>query len=172
MTGQNGVGAAQNGIAAAQDIAAGCYGDALDHAAQASINTAGFIAGASSFAKPKTVEVPSVAPNSTNLGNLVHYDELNGSTGQRLPTALQNQFSDTEFYFARRGQTGPDVEVLGGTHPSAYPGSNWNPLNDFGDFKPDTPSGARRFLSELRNGKLPENTQWLPYDPITGEPNW
>jgi hypothetical protein len=110
--------------------------------------------------------------SSTDLGNQVHYDELNGSTGQELPTKLSECYPDTEFEFAGRGERGPDVTVTGGTHPSEYPGSTWDPDNDFGDFKPDTSSGAKTFDSDIGSGKLPPNTEFLPYDPETGEPNF
>ena len=50
-----------------------------------------------------------------------------------------------------------------------YPNSTWNKGNDFGDFKPATPGGKRTFGSDVRKGKLPANTQPLPYDPATGK---
>ena len=109
---------------------------------------------------------------SLDTGNYVHYDQLNGSSGEQLPSALQNQYPDTEFYFPGRGETGPDATVLGGTHPSEYPGSTWDPGNAYGDFKPGNDSGLQRFNEEVQSGKLPPNTQYLPYNPATGEPEW
>ena len=111
----------------------------------------------------------SKTAKATNMGNKVHYDELNGGTGQQLPTALQNEFPETEFNFTRRGAAGADVEVTGGTHPSEYPGSTWSPENDFADFKPNTESGAKTFEKDIIKGKLPVNTEPLPYNPQTGK---
>jgi len=118
---------------------------------------------------------PSVGNNSanrTNMGNRVHYDELNGARGRELPTATVNDFPETDFRFARRGASGPDVEVVGGKHPSQYPNSSWDPANNFGDFKPNTFRGAKAFEREINKGKLPPNTEPLPYDPQTGRKAW
>ncbi len=104
----------------------------------------------------------------TSQGNRLHYDRLSGGQGEGLPTDLQRRFPNTEFRFARRGQRGADALVVGGQHPSEYPGSTWPPTAMRGDFKPDTTSGHRRFRSEVRNGKLPEDTVMLPYDPSSG----
>jgi hypothetical protein len=107
--------------------------------------------------------------NAANIGNKVHYDQLNGSTGQQLPTQLAQKYPNTQFRFLKRGQAGADVEVTGGTHPSEYPGSTWVPGNKYGDFKPNTPSGKTNFNREVKSGKLPKNTQKLSYDPTTGK---
>ncbi len=96
------------------------------------------------------------------------YDELNGATGQTGPSQLSAMFPDTEFAFARRGQSGPDVTVTGGTHPSEYPNSIWSSESNFGDFKPNTESGARTFRRDISSGKLPKDTIMIPYDPSTG----
>ncbi len=109
---------------------------------------------------------------AVNRGNQVHYDQLNGATGQQLPSALKQKYPDTEFDFKRRGQPGPDATVKGGTHPSQYPGSSWNPGNNFGDFKPDTQSGGSKFRGEIKSGKLPRNTEMLPYNPQNGKPSF
>jgi hypothetical protein len=61
-----------------------------------------------------------------------------------------------------------EVEVVGGTHPSLYPGSTWNPNNNFGDFKPASASGTSKFNTEINSGKLPQNTQLLQYNTATG----
>jgi len=107
---------------------------------------------AAAFAAGLTPEAPEAAPGdplrAANMGNKVHYDRLNGGEGDQLPSKLQTQYPDTEFRFARRGQSGPDVEVVGGTHPSDYPGSSWAPGNDFGDFKPGTANGSKTFARE------------------------
>jgi hypothetical protein len=103
-----------------------------------------------------------------NMGNAVHYDKLNGGQGTQLPTYLQKMFPNTEFDFTRRGQKGADVKVTGGTHPSQYSGSFWNPKNNSGDFKPDTPSGTRRFNRQFPGGGV----ERLPYDPNTGKPKF
>jgi RHS repeat-associated protein len=107
--------------------------------------------------------------SALRMGNKVHYDEMNGGTGQELPTAIARRYPLTQFRFARRGQKGADVEYIGGLHPSAYEGSSWEPGNDFGDFKPATPNGIKTFNKEVKSGKLPQNTQRLLYDPITGD---
>jgi hypothetical protein len=109
---------------------------------------------------------------AANTGNRVHYDSLNGAKGQELPSALQQKYPDTEFRFTRRGQAGADVEVVGGRHPSDYPGSTWQKGKNHADFKPDTTNGRSKFGREIRNGKLPKDTQFLPYDPTTGNPNF
>lgn len=77
-------------------------------------------------------------------------------------------FPQTSFNFTRRGQKGGDVEVIGGKHPSQYPNSFWNPNNKFGDFKPNTPSGIRRFNKQFPGGGV----QQLPYNPNTGKPDF
>jgi hypothetical protein len=96
---------------------------------------------------------------------------LNGSIGTRLPTELTERYPATIFRFARRGEAGADVQVVGGLHPSSYPGSTWEPGNMFGDFKPNTPSGVRTFRYDVKKGKLPDQTQLIPYDPKTGKLN-
>jgi hypothetical protein len=107
---------------------------------------------------------------AADLGNRVHYDQLNGgpSGSVGLPTELQALYPNTQFRFTVRGAKGADVEVVGGMHPSQYPNSTWSPNNNFGDFKPGTPSGNVNFRREIKNGKLPANTQQLKYDPSTG----
>ena len=108
---------------------------------------------------------------AADLGNRVHYDQLNGGAAGsvELPSALQARYPNTQFRFARRGEQGPGVEVVGGAHPSQYPNSTWDPANNFGDFKPGTTSGTRTFNQDVRKGKLPTNTQNLTYDPTTGK---
>ena len=94
---------------------------------------------------------------------------LNGGNGQGLPTELSNKYPTTVFKFARRGAKGADVEVIGGDHPSLYPGSTWSYRNNYGDFKPSSISGVRRFLREIKKGKLPSNTEIIEYDTKTGK---
>jgi hypothetical protein len=112
---------------------------------------------------------PTSGNNSfAQRGNDFHYDLQNGGPGQ-----LQQMYPQTEFRFTPRGASGPDVEVVGGVHPSAYPGSTWYPGSDFGDFKPDNPAyQPGKFLREIRSGKLPPGTVPIWYDPalfiITG----
>jgi RHS repeat-associated protein len=110
---------------------------------------------------------PSVRA-AADLGNKVHYDQLNGGTGVGLPTELSQRYPKTKFEFAGRGQKGPDVKVKGGVHPSAYPGSTWAKGNNFADFKPDSPSGISSFLRQIRKGKVPKNTEILFYDSKAG----
>jgi len=73
---------------------------------------------------------------------------------------------DTGFEFTGRGAKGAHVKYVSGEHPSQYPGSTWDPANDYGDFKTikDT-----KFNREINSGKLPQNTQKLTYDPATGK---
>lgn len=106
---------------------------------------------------------------ATDFGNKVHYDSKNGGTGEGLPTELENKYPETQFRFLRRGQKGADVEVVGGKNPWEYEGSNWKPGNKYGDFKPGNKSGDYKFNSEIKNEKLPANTQKLSYDPVTGK---
>ena len=103
-------------------------------------------------------------PSAVDIGNEFHYDLLNGGQGYSGPTQLSDRYPETEFGFAPRGAAGPDVEYLGGAHPSSYPDSNWPESFNYGDFKPDTPSGARTFYQDLNSGKLPMDTVPLPYD--------
>ncbi len=107
---------------------------------------------------------------AVDMGNRVHYDQLNGGPAGSvgLPTELSARFPNTQFRFTPRGARGADVEVVGGTHPSQYPGSTWAPGNRFGDFKPGTVSGGKTFRSDIRKNKLPANTQQLNYNPTTG----
>ena len=106
---------------------------------------------------------------AANLGNSLHYDQLNGGAGEGLPTELSKKYPKTDFIFKRRGEKGVDVEIDGGKHPSTYPGSTWNPNNKFGDFKPATPSGIYNFYYKIKIGKFPKNTEKLLYDPQTGK---
>jgi YD repeat-containing protein len=121
-----------------------------------------------SILTPRGMRNPKVAA-SVNLGNQLHYDQLNGGTGQGLPTQLSNLYPNTEFSFLPRGAKGADVEFISGPHPSTYPHSTWLPGNNFGDFKPFTPSSTYNFNSKIKNGKLPVNTQLLPYFPLSGK---
>ncbi len=108
---------------------------------------------------------PSTQP--IDVGNAVHYDQLNGGVSAGGPTQLQQRYPSTQFQFARRGQAGVDVTYVRGTHPSAYPNSNWPAEFNYGDFKPNTLSGAKTFYRELSSGKFPIDTIPLPYDPQT-----
>jgi hypothetical protein len=46
---------------------------------------------------------------NTAAGNDFHYDRLNGASGRRGPSQLQNRYPQTEFAFARRGQKQAEV---------------------------------------------------------------
>jgi|GEM_PF-4525774 len=118
--------------------------------------------------KPKGAANPN-ARAAIDLGNRVHYDQLNGGAGVGLPTELSLKYPNTTFRFSSRGASGVDVTYTGGIHPSDYPGSTWIPGNNFGDFKPATPGGTRSFNNDINSGKFPKNTQKLNYDPITGK---
>lgn len=98
-------------------------------------------------------------------GNLFHYDELNGSTGNYGPSQLSSLFPETDFYFTRRGEAGVDVQVIeGALHPSDYPGSLWPSEFNYADFKPYTKSGIKTFLNSIVSGKFQQNTFPLYYD--------
>jgi RHS repeat-associated protein len=121
-------------------------------------------------AVPRGMNNPTIR-QSVNTGNKVHYDQANGGTGVGGPTQMQNQYPQTRFIFAPRGQAGPDVRVAPGqsnVHPSTYPGSTWPKGFNYADFKPNTPSGARTFYKDLNSCKLPTDTIPVPYDPKTG----
>jgi RHS repeat-associated protein len=100
----------------------------------------------------------SKEPDRLAKGNRFHYEENMG------PDQLEEMYPDTEFGFKKRGEKGADVEVIGGRHPSEYPDSTWEAENHYGDFKPNTKSSERNFDREINKGKLPPNTQPLPYD--------
>jgi RHS repeat-associated protein len=112
----------------------------------------------------------STVRTAVELGNKVHYDRLNGGPAGSigLPSELSARFPNTQFRFTSRGAKGADVEVVGGTHPSQYPGSTWAPGNRFGDFKPGSVSGNNTFRADIKSGKLPANTQQLKYNTTTG----
>jgi len=118
--------------------------------------------------------VLSVTSDALNMGNKVHYDQLNGGTGEWLPTELQRMYPETQFNFTRRGQSGADVEfeeMPGNKHPSEYEVNpmKWPEGFNYGDFKPYTGSGYATFLKDINKGKLPDDTAFLPYDPQSGE---
>jgi RHS repeat-associated protein len=95
-------------------------------------------------------------------GRTLHSDQPGN-----LPDQLRQRYPDTQFEFTKPGVAGQDVKVVGGKHPSEYPGSTWPKGVDRGDFKPDTPAGRRTFDSDQKN-KWPDPTHMLPYDPTTG----
>lgn len=106
-------------------------------------------------------------------GNEMHYDKLNGGRGYAgsgvgAPAQLQNRFPQTRFRFAPRGAAGADVEVIGGRHPSSYPGSTWPKGANIADFKPYTQSGLNAVSREIRAGKLPPGTVPIYYEPFNG----
>jgi len=103
--------------------------------------------------------------NAVDTGIRVHYDKATDATRythEGGPTQLQRIYNrGTEFWFAKRGQAGPDVKWIRGQHPSTYPNSKWPSGINQADFKPDTPTG-NAFI-------LPPNTLRIPYDPQTGQ---
>jgi hypothetical protein len=86
---------------------------------------------------------------------------------KELPDQLKERYPETQFRFTEQGKKGQDVEVVGGRHPSDYPGSTWPKDVNFADFKPGTAEGRKTFESDQRT-KWKEKTQMLPYDPKTG----
>ena len=117
-----------------------------------------------------TAELARKSP--LEIGNYLNYDRLNGGTGTKLPSDLAAMYPQTRFRFTRRGEAGADVEFVGGVHPSntsVYPGTQWPVNANYGDFKPNTPSGWRKLQKQIRNRGYDPNTVFLPYDPSTGE---
>ncbi len=126
-------------------------------------------------------EVPSVPADGTGVGattgstaatingNDFHYDMLNGGAGQGGPSQLQARYPDTTFDFTANGQPGVDVAYKEGTHPSEYPGSKWPAGYNHGDFKPQGPGsyGWKTFMQDMRAGKRPLDTIYIPYDPAS-----
>jgi len=110
-----------------------------------------------------------LAGNALNTGNLVHYDQLNGGKGSWLPSELQSMYPETRFRFTARGESGWDIEVKGGVHPSEYAENpmEWKSGNNFGDFKPGTKSGWKKFLKDVKTRNTP--AEYIPYDPETGK---
>ncbi len=100
---------------------------------------------------------------AASRGSTLHSDKPG-----HLPDQLRQRYPDTQFEFTKPGQVGQDVRVVGGKHPSEYPGSNWPKGVDRADFKPNTPGGNRTFQSDQRN-KWPDPTHMLPYDPQSGQ---
>lgn len=99
---------------------------------------------------------------AASRGSTLHADHPG-----RLPDQLRQAYPDTQFEFKRSGQTGQDVKVVGGTHPSKYPGSSWPSGVDHGDFKPDSGGGRKTFKADQAH-KWREPTHMLPYDPTEG----
>lgn len=96
-------------------------------------------------------------------GSTLHSDKPGN-----LPDQLRAAYPNTTFDFTKPGVAGQDVRVVGGTHPSQYPGTSWPTGIDYADFKPGTPSGSRTFASDQRL-KWSQPTHMLPYDPKTGQ---
>lgn len=100
---------------------------------------------------------------AASCGSKLHADRPGG-----LPDQLRSKYPKTEFKFTPPGKPGQDVQVVGGTHPSAYGYGNWPAGVDFGDFKPNTPGGLRTFNSDSQS-KWNAPTTMLSYDPTTGK---
>ena len=118
----------------------------------------------------RAAELAGMSP--LEIGNYLHYDSLNGGAGTKLPSDLAAMYPQTDFRFARRGEAGVDVEVVGGIHPSdtsVYPGTHWPANANYGDFKPNTPSAWKKLQEQIRNKGYDPNTVFLPYDPETGQ---
>jgi hypothetical protein len=110
---------------------------------------------------PKGSANPAVS-KAAGRGSTLHADKPG-----HLPDQLRQRYPETEFEFTKPGVPGQDAKVVGGRHPSDYPGSPWPKGVDYGDFKPDTPGGRKTFGFDQRN-KWPDPTNMLPYDPKTG----
>ena len=88
-----------------------------------------------------------------------------------MPSDLAAMYPQTQFGFSKRGQAGEDVHVVGGVHPSdtsVYPVTAWPQGADYGDFKPNTPSGRKKLQDQIKNKGFDPNTVFIPYDPNTG----
>ena len=106
--------------------------------------------------------------DAARRGDTVHYDELNGRPGtQSGPTAIQSKYPDTEFQFAKQGEKGVDVRVVGGKMPWDYQGSNWPKGVRTADIKPGNANGFQTFMKEMKNGKIPAGSIPLPYNTDT-----
>ncbi|WP_317987925.1 PAAR domain-containing protein [Hyalangium gracile] len=112
--------------------------------------------------KPKGGANPQVK-KAASRGSTLHSDRRG-----HLPDQLRQKYPETQFAFTKPGVAGQDVKVTGGKHPSDYEGSTWKPGVNYGDFKPDSPSGHTTFKSDQKK-KWSEETQILPYDPKTGK---
>ena len=111
---------------------------------------------------PKGSANPAVR-KAAGQGSRLHSDKPG-----HLPDQLRQKYPETEFEFTPSGTAGQDVKVVGGKHPSEYPGSNWPKGVDHGDFKPDSAGGRRTFRSDQQK-KWAEPTHQLPYDPNSGD---
>jgi YD repeat-containing protein len=106
--------------------------------------------------------IPKVR-NAAARGSTFHADRPG-----HLPDQIRGKYDATQFEFKPPGQPGQDVKVVGGKHPSKYPGSSWPKDKKFADFKPDTPGGRKTFKYDQKH-KWKEPTHMLPYDPKTGK---
>jgi hypothetical protein len=111
--------------------------------------------------KPKGGANPAVQ-RAANRGSTLHSDKPG-----HLPDQLREKYPETEFKFNKPGQSGQDVSVQGGKHPSEYSDSTWKADANHGDFKPNTSTGKKTFEADQKK-KWKEKTQMLPYDPKTG----
>jgi hypothetical protein len=126
-----------------------------------SMMSSGSGSGGSGAPAPKGGANPATRAAAAR-GSTLHADKPG-----HLPDQLRSRFPQTEFEFAKPGQPRQDVRVVGGKHPSEYPGSSWPQGVDHGDFKPATPSGARTFVRD-QSTKWAQPTHMLPYEPTTG----
>lgn len=104
-----------------------------------------------------------VTRSASTFGTMMHADKPG-----RLPDQMRAELPETELKFNPPGQPGPDMQVVGGKHPSDYPRSTWPRGVDFADFKPDTPGGRATFRRDQRT-KWPMPVHMVPYDPQTGK---
>lgn len=121
--------------------------------------------------EPTTAPVQKGGANPVVKAAATSGSRLHSDQPGNLPDQLRNQYPETTFEFTPPGKPGQDVKVADGMHPSAYPGSPWRPGVMRGDFKPDTPSGAKTFKSDLRIKWNNEPTELLPYNPRTKKLN-
>jgi hypothetical protein len=126
------------------------------------LNDASRAAGRVDCPPPKGSANPATK-KAAGRGSTLHADKPG-----HLPDQLRQRYPDTQFEFTKAGVAGQDVKVVGGKHPSDYPGSTWPKGIDHADFKPGTPGGQKTFKADQKN-KWAEPTQMLPYDPNSGD---
>jgi hypothetical protein len=120
---------------------------------------------------PLVVPAPSSAtPRGSNNPNTKRWSakgtKVHTDLPGHLPDQLRDRYDQTSMEFKKPGQPGQDVRVIGGKHPSEYPGSTWPAGVDHADFKPDTRGGQKTFRQDQKH-KWKEPTHMLPYDPQT-----
>jgi RHS repeat-associated protein len=104
----------------------------------------------------------------TDAGKAFHYDRFNGGKADNYggPSQLRDIYPNTEFKFTPLFEEGPDVEFVGGQHPSTYGRGNWPAGADRAEFKPANKSGRYELRSTIKHDPVtyPPNTVPIWYD--------